>query len=95
MIELSYKYYNSQKKKKKKKRFLELKDAMISLKTNQGRELFVVVQIYGFIYTVLSIINSILLLFIKDASKYGAKVTIYIHFFNHYFIILIYYYKYF
>ncbi|KAG4103055.1 hypothetical protein H8356DRAFT_1031158 [Neocallimastix lanati (nom. inval.)] len=53
--------------------FLELKDAMISLKTNQGRELFVVVQIYGFIYTVLSIINSILLLFIKDASKYGAK----------------------
>jgi len=51
---------------------------MIALKNNQGRELFIVVQIYGFIYTLLSVINTGLLIFIKDVNKYGAKVIKYL-----------------
>jgi hypothetical protein len=53
--------------------FFKFDDAMIALKNNQGRELFIVVQIYGFIYTLLSVINTGLLIFIKDVNKYGAK----------------------
>jgi len=53
--------------------FFVFDDAMLSFKKNKGREVFFIVQIYGFIYTVLSIINTILLIFIKDANKYGVK----------------------
>ncbi|ORX87566.1 hypothetical protein BCR32DRAFT_324398 [Anaeromyces robustus] len=46
---------------------------MLDLKTNNGRELFYVVQVFGGIYMVLSFVMSILLFYIKDANRYGAK----------------------
>ncbi|ORX43437.1 hypothetical protein BCR36DRAFT_361182 [Piromyces finnis] len=54
-------------------RFFEYKDAMIELKNNNGKELFIMVQIFGGLYTFLSLIMTILLSFVKDANKYGAK----------------------
>jgi len=49
---------------------------MIELKNNTGKELFLMVQIFGGLYTFLSFIMTILLYFVKDANKYGAKVYI-------------------
>ncbi|OUM64921.1 hypothetical protein PIROE2DRAFT_20411, partial [Piromyces sp. E2] len=53
--------------------FTERGDAMLSLKKNEGRPLFIVVQIFGGLYTFLSFVMSILLTFVKDANAFGIK----------------------
>ncbi|OUM64922.1 hypothetical protein PIROE2DRAFT_8138 [Piromyces sp. E2] len=68
-VNLHTKYYD-------KCKFFEYRDAMLDLKANNGKELFLMVQIFGGLYTFLSLIMTILLSFIKDANKYGAKVEL-------------------
>ncbi|ORX43438.1 hypothetical protein BCR36DRAFT_460764 [Piromyces finnis] len=46
---------------------------MLSLKKNEGRPLFIIVQIFGGIYTFLSFVMTILLTFVKDANVFGVK----------------------
>jgi len=65
-VALHAKYYE-------KCRFDVFRDAMLDLKTNNGRELFYVVQVFSGIYMILSLIMSILLFYVKDANRYGAK----------------------
>jgi len=54
-------------------RFDVIRDAMLDLKLNNGKELFYPVRIFSVIYTLLSIIMAIFLSYVKDANKYGAK----------------------
>jgi len=65
-VNLHNKHYN-------KCKFFEYRDAMLDLKTNNAKELFLMVQIFGGLYTFLSLIMTIVLSFIKDANKYRAK----------------------
>jgi len=65
-IGLHAKYYD-------KCRFDVIRDAMLDLKLNNGKELFYPVRIFSILYTVLSIIMAVFLSFVKDANKYGAK----------------------
>jgi len=51
---------------------------MLSLKKNEGRPLFIIVQVCGGIYTFLSFVMSILLTFVKDANSFGVKVKFFI-----------------
>ncbi|ORX87559.1 hypothetical protein BCR32DRAFT_240036 [Anaeromyces robustus] len=51
----------------------ESNDALIELKNNHGKELFSVVVVFGVIITILNAICSVLLLYVKDANKYGVK----------------------
>ncbi|ORX87565.1 hypothetical protein BCR32DRAFT_289221 [Anaeromyces robustus] len=53
--------------------FTEYEDAMINLKQNKGRSLFIVVQIFGGIYILISFIMTILLCFVKDVNTFGVK----------------------
>jgi len=48
---------------------------MIGLKLNQGRNLFFFIQIFGGLYTILSLVMTILLSFIKDSDVFGVKVS--------------------
>jgi len=54
-------------------RFDIIRDAMLDLKLNNGKELFYPVRIFSILYTVLCIIMAIFLSYVKDANKYGAK----------------------
>jgi hypothetical protein len=65
-IVLHAKYYD-------KCRFDVIRDAMLDLKLNNGKELFYPVRIFSILYTILSIIMAVFLTFVKDANKYGAK----------------------
>jgi len=53
--------------------FTQFDDAMLDLKRNKGRRLFLIVQICGGIYMALSFIMTILLSFVKDANAFGVK----------------------
>jgi len=53
--------------------FTEKGDAMLSLKKNEGRPLFIIVQVCGGVYTFLSFVMTILLSFVKDANAFGVK----------------------
>jgi len=49
-------------------------DAMLNLKKNKGKELYSIVVIYGVLYSILNFVSAVLLLYVKDTSKYGLKV---------------------
>ncbi|ORY22603.1 hypothetical protein LY90DRAFT_675834 [Neocallimastix californiae] len=51
----------------------KLYDTLLVLKNNKGTELFEIIKIYGIIYNIICVINTIALFYIKDANKYGAK----------------------
>ncbi|KAL6597633.1 hypothetical protein U3516DRAFT_564477, partial [Neocallimastix sp. 'constans'] len=48
-------------------------DAMLNLKKNKGKELYSIVVIYGVLYSILNFVSAVLLLYVKDTSKYGLK----------------------
>jgi hypothetical protein len=54
-------------------RFTQYQDTLIGLKQNSNEELFIATPILGRFYTILSVIITIALFFVKDANKYGVK----------------------
>jgi len=67
-------FYLIKLNKYKMKRFTQYQDTLIGLKQNSNEELFIATPILGRFYTILSVIITIALFFVKDANKYGVKV---------------------